>query len=108
MWQQILDVQYATNIIRVILIYRNTTIIIIYNAFQYIRQGAFDIKVDDILTTGHDLFAVSSPKRMMPCSMLLLFFDIIPYLSVPELVPDRRRSAHDFFWTTFSAQIPLQ
>ena len=56
MWQQVFDIEHTADIIRVVLIYRNPTVVILHNTLKYIAETTLDVQVNHILPTGHHLF----------------------------------------------------
>ena len=77
MRKQILDIQYAANIIATVLIDRYSTVVVLHNTLKDICKGAIDVKVNNILTTGHHLLGSLVAKTDDTLKNLLFILDFI-------------------------------
>ena len=77
MRKQILDIQDAANIVGIILINRNTTVIIFHDTFQNLRISTVNIQIYYILSARHYLFGSLITKADNTLQHALFVLDII-------------------------------
>ena len=77
MGQQVLDIQDTADIVRIVLINRYTTVIVLYNTLQHLSIGALNIQVYNVLAAGHHLLGSFVAKTDNALKHALLVFDIV-------------------------------
>ena len=77
MGQQVLDIQNAADIVRIVLINRYTTVIVLYDTLQHLSIGALYIQIDNVLTTCHHLLGSLVAKTDNALKHALLVLDIV-------------------------------
>ena len=76
MRQQVFDIQYATNIVLIILINRDSRVVIVNDALQNILVRAPYIQVNDILPGGHNLLCRLITEAYNALQHALLILDV--------------------------------
>gem|GEM_PF-5791859 len=77
MRKQILDIQDSSDIVRIILIDWNTTIVIFYDTFKYLRISTLNIQIHHILSARHHLLGSLVAKSDDSLQHTLLILDVI-------------------------------
>ena len=77
MRQQVLDIQDATDVVDRILIDGNAGVVVLNNALDDFMEFAFEIEVNDILTTGHHLLGRLIAKADNTFQHILLLFQVL-------------------------------
>ena len=77
MWQQVLDIQYTTDIVCIVLIYWYATVIVLNYALQHIGIARTDIKVNNVLSACHYLLGCLIAKSDNALQHALLILNLI-------------------------------
>ena len=85
-WQQVLDIEDASDIVAVVLIDGNTRVVVLDNTLQHLVERRLEVEVNDILAAGHNLLGCLVTKAHNTLQHALLVLDFLLVCQLKSLL----------------------
>ena len=76
MGQQVLDIQDATHVVAIVLIYGNARVVVFYHTLHHLLERSLEVKIHHVLTRSHNLLGGLVTKAHNTFQHALLFLNI--------------------------------
>ena len=102
MRQEVFYVQHSFYIVRIVLIYGNSAVIVFLDAFQHFAEITLDVDVHNVLSAGHYLlsrFVTKTYNTLQQFLFVFQFFFVCQFQGLFQVVNAKRNTffSHHFF-----------